>query len=102
VLSHWHRDHSGGLLAALRLIKDGRVGDSLVEVALPPDRLDYRGIMFDLPVSVKPDPTLDETRDAGGELRILDQAQTALDGMFYISGEIPRQTSYEGGISGGI
>lgn len=101
-LSHWHRDHSGGLLSAVRLIRDSRPDGSSVLVALPPNRPDYRGVMFDEPVSLEPDPTLQEIRDAGGSIEVIHEARTLLDGMFYISGDIPRKTSYEGGIPGGI
>lgn len=101
-LSHWHRDHSGGLLSAIRLVNSGKADDSPVVVALPPNRPDYRGVMFDAPVSLEPDPTLQEIQDAGGNIEVIDQGRTVLDGMFFISGDIPRETSYEGGIPGGI
>lgn len=101
-LSHWHRDHSGGLLSAMRLICDGKADGSSVLVALPPDRPDYRGVMFDEPVSLEPDPTLQQIQDAGGNIEVIHEARVLLDGMFFISGDIPRETSYEGGIPGGI
>ncbi|KAF4831952.1 7,8-dihydropterin-6-methyl-4-(beta-D-ribofuranosyl)-aminobenzene-5'-phosphate synthase [Colletotrichum tropicale] len=101
-LSHWHRDHSGGLLSAIRLIHNDKAAHGPVLVALPPDRPDYRGVMFDTPISLEPDPTLQEIEDAGGDIEIVDHARTILDGMFFISGDIPRETSYEGGIPGGI
>lgn len=101
-LSHWHRDHSGGLLSAIRLINGGKADDASVVVALPPDRPDYRGAMFDEPVSLEPDPTLEEIQRAGGKVETANHAGTVLDGMFLVSGEIPRRTAYEGGIPGGI
>ncbi|KAM5355073.1 hypothetical protein ACJ41O_001719 [Fusarium nematophilum] len=102
-LSHWHRDHSGGLLSAIRLINSGKAdSDAPVVVAIPPDRPDYRGVMFDKPVSLEADPTLEEIRDAGGQVETIDQARAVLDGMFLVSGDIPRRTAYEGGIPGGI
>ncbi|KAJ3539922.1 hypothetical protein NM208_g5287 [Fusarium decemcellulare] len=101
-LSHWHRDHSGGLLSAIRLINSGKGDGAPVVVALPPGRPDYRGVMFDEPVSLEPDPALQEIQDAGGEIETIDEACTLVDGMFLISGDIPRQTAYEGGIPGGI
>lgn len=58
--------------------------------------------MFDAPVSLEPDPTLQEIQDAGGNIEVVHKARTLLDGMFYVSGDIPRETSYEGGIPGGI
>ncbi|KAF4473511.1 7, 8-dihydropterin-6-methyl-4-(beta-D-ribofuranosyl)- aminobenzene-5 -phosphate synthase [Fusarium agapanthi] len=102
VLSHWHRDHSGGLLSAIRLASRGRSGGDQVIVALPPDEPALRGIMFDQPISLEPDPPMDEINSAGGKTVVLNEALTVLDDTFLISGEIPRQTEYEGGISGGV
>ncbi|KAF5252831.1 hypothetical protein FANTH_2155 [Fusarium anthophilum] len=102
VLSHWHRDHSGGLLSAIRLASRGRSDGGQVIVALPPDKPALRGIMFDQPISLEPDPTIDEINSAGGKTVVLNEALTVLDDTFLISGEIPRQTEYEGGISGGV
>lgn len=102
VLSHWHRDHSGGLLSAIRLASSGRSDGDQVIVALPPDKPAFRGIMFDQPISLEADPTVDEVNSAGGKTVVLDEARTILDDVFLISGEIPRQTEYEGGIPGGV
>ncbi|KAF5618079.1 7 8-dihydropterin-6-methyl-4-(beta-D-ribofuranosyl) aminobenzene-5 phosphate synthase [Fusarium tjaetaba] len=102
VLSHWHRDHSGGLPSAIRLASKGRPDGDQVVVALPPDKPAFRGIMFDQPISLEADPTTDEINSAGGKTVILDEAQTILGDAFLISGEIPRQTDYEGGIPGGV
>ncbi|KAF4341927.1 7 8-dihydropterin-6-methyl-4-(beta-D-ribofuranosyl) aminobenzene-5 phosphate synthase [Fusarium beomiforme] len=102
VLSHWHRDHSGGLLSAIRLASSDRSDGSQVIVALPPDKPAYRGIMFDQPISLEADPTMEEINSAGGKTTVLNECCTTLDGVFVISGEIPRQTAYEGGIPGGV
>jgi 7,8-dihydropterin-6-yl-methyl-4-(beta-D-ribofuranosyl)aminobenzene 5'-phosphate synthase len=102
VLSHWHRDHSGGLLSAIRLASSGRSDGDQVIVALPPDKPAFRGIMFDQPISLEADPTMEEINDAGGTTVVLNEARTVLDDGFLISGEIPRQTDYEGGIPGGV
>lgn len=102
VLSHWHRDHSGGLLSAIRLASSGRLDGDQVIVALPPDKPAFRGIMFDQPISLEADPTMDEIDSAGGNTVVLNEARTILDDAFLISGEIPRQTGYEGGIPGGV
>ncbi|EWG53968.1 hypothetical protein FVEG_12288 [Fusarium verticillioides 7600] len=102
VLSHWHRDHSGGLLSAIRLASKRRSGGDNVVVALPPDKPAFRGIMFDQPISLEADPTTDEINSAGGKTVMLDETLTVLNDTFLISGEIPRQTDYEGGIPGGV
>ncbi|KAF4945261.1 hypothetical protein FGADI_12081 [Fusarium gaditjirri] len=102
VLSHWHRDHSGGLLSAIRLASSGRSDGDQVIVALPPDKPAFRGIMFDQPISLEADPAMDEVDSAGGKTVVLGEALTVLDDAFLISGEIPRHTDYEGGIPGGV
>ncbi|KAG5751498.1 hypothetical protein H9Q69_009801 [Fusarium xylarioides] len=102
VLSHWHRDHSGGLLSAIRLASTDRPDKSDAIVALPPDKPAFRGTMFDQPISLEADPAIDEINSTGGKTIVLDEAQTILDDAFLISGEIPRQTEYEGGIPGGV
>lgn len=102
VLSHWHRDHSGGLLSAIRLASSGRLDGDQVIVALPADKPAFRGIMFDQPISLEADPTMDEIDSAGGNTAVLNETRTILDDAFLISGEIPRQTEYEGGIPGGV
>lgn len=101
-LSHWHRDHSGGLLSAIKLINQGRPAEKPVLVDVPPDRPAYRGVMFKQPISLEADPTLQEIEAAGGKLDGTREVRTTLDGMFLVSGEIPRQTEYESGIRGGI
>ncbi|CEJ56984.1 Putative Metallo-beta-lactamase superfamily protein [Penicillium brasilianum] len=105
-LSHWHRDHSGGLCRAIRMIKDakqthGRTDDLVVD--LHPDRPVYRGIA--LPehiISLEADPTFDELADAGAVVSKSDEAHTVLDDMFLISGEIPRLTPYETGLKNAV
>ncbi|KAJ5377671.1 uncharacterized protein N7496_005080 [Penicillium cataractarum] len=105
-LSHWHRDHSGGLGRAIRMIKDAkqssRRSDDLV-VDLHPDRPVYRGIA--LPehiISLEADPTFDELTDAGAVVSKSSEAHTILDDMFLISGEIPRLTPYETGLKNAV
>ncbi|KAI4858747.1 Metallo-hydrolase/oxidoreductase [Hypoxylon rubiginosum] len=107
VLSHWHRDHSGGILSAVRMIeaakKNSDSGDAQkVVVDLHPDRPDFRGVMAHEPISLEPDPSFAEIEEAGAAVFTSDEVHTALDDTFLISGSIPRRTSYEGGIRGGI
>ncbi|KAJ5726333.1 uncharacterized protein N7483_007690 [Penicillium malachiteum] len=105
-LSHWHRDHSGGLLRAIRMIKEaksaqGRTDDLIVD--LHPDRPVYRGIAFpQMLVSLEADPTFEEISDAGGIIEKHSEAHTILDDMFLVSGEIPRVTPYETGLKGAV
>ncbi|KAJ5692250.1 hypothetical protein N7462_001673 [Penicillium macrosclerotiorum] len=105
-LSHWHRDHSGGLPRAIRLIKEAKRAhsrsDDLV-VDLHPDRPVYRGIA--LPehiISLQADPSFEELANAGAVVNKNGDAHTVLDDMFLISGEIPRVTPYETGLKNAV
>lgn len=111
-LSHWHRDHSGGMLQVLRMIKEARESESShvleqhapVTVDLHPSRPIFRGTRRpDMPIlSLEADPTFEEIEDVGGKVSKNDQAHTVLDRMFLVSGEIPRVTDYEKGLKGGV
>ncbi|KAM0428857.1 hypothetical protein ACHAPT_006657 [Fusarium lateritium] len=102
-LSHWHRDHSGGMTSAIKLVNEGKANGDKVTVIVPPNRPEYRGNSGGQHIlSLEPDPTLEELENAGGKVENNTQPQTLLDDMFLISSEIPRQTEYEVGIRGGI
>lgn len=102
-LSHWHRDHSGGMLKAIQMIKDAQGSTNAdLSVELHPARPDFRGFMAMEPVSMEADPTFEEITAAGGKVMKNTQAHAVLDEMFLISGEIPRQTAYEVGLKRGI
>ncbi|KAK7923394.1 hypothetical protein PG985_007465 [Apiospora marii] len=104
VLSHWHRDHSGGLVSAVRMISEAAAATPVV-VDVHPDRPAFRGVMIPStqePISLQADPTVQELNDAGAVVRSEGEAHTVLDDMFLVSGAIPRETDYEGGIPGGI
>ena len=101
-LSHWHRDHSGGMLKAISMINKAR-GTTGLPVDLHPDRPTYRGFLGPFgPVSLEKDPTFEEIEAAGGKVLKNDQPHQVLDGMFLISGEIPRVTPYEKGFQQGM
>ncbi|KAB8214169.1 beta-lactamase-like protein [Aspergillus novoparasiticus] len=105
-LSHWHRDHSGGLVRAIEMIAEAKKTKGptdKVAVDLHPDRPDYRGFALGPNiVSFQADPTFEELEAAGGAIQKHDEAHTVLDNFFLISGEIPRRTAYENGIKGGM
>lgn len=107
-LSHWHRDHSGGMLRAIAMILAAKThseqrNEGPLVVDLHPDRPTFRGSMFDTtPVSMEADPTFAAIADAGAQVRRESGAHTVLDDMFLISGEIPRVTAYEKGLKRGI
>ncbi|KAG8161967.1 hypothetical protein KVR01_007732 [Diaporthe batatas] len=109
-LSHWHRDHSGGMLEAIRMINASKIERGVstrppkVVVDLHPDRPDYRGMMTPAGtiVSLEADPEFDEIEEAGGALSKQSEVHPVLDGFFLVSGSIPRLTPYEVGIRGGM
>ncbi|PYH47889.1 MBL fold metallo-hydrolase [Aspergillus saccharolyticus JOP 1030-1] len=105
-LSHWHRDHSGGLVRAIQLITDARKAQSTpgeLIVDLHPHRPDFRGMAIgDKIISLQADPTFEELQAAGGTIDKRADGHTVLDDYFFISGEVPRRTSYETGLRGGM
>ncbi|CAK7199833.1 hypothetical protein SEUCBS139899_002519 [Sporothrix eucalyptigena] len=108
-LSHWHRDHSGGMLKAIEMINAGKAQserreDQKVVVDLHPDRPDYRGVQFPgrPPISLEADPTFDEITAAGGVVEAHSDPHTVSNSFFWVSGEIPRVTLYEGGLKGAV
>ncbi|KAG0247647.1 hypothetical protein BG011_001120 [Mortierella polycephala] len=113
VLSHWHIDHSGGMMAAVDRCREARrQGEDLPPVIadLHPDRPDQRGACLSKPsssgegpdildyVAWGRDPSFQGLKEAGVEVSLNDKAHTICDGFFGISGTIPRNTSYETGI----
>ncbi|PWY92794.1 metallo-beta-lactamase superfamily protein [Aspergillus heteromorphus CBS 117.55] len=109
-LSHWHRDHSGGLQRAIQMITSARQSTSNSHgdghgpiVDVHPDRPDYRGMAIgENIISLQADPTFAELKEAGGVVEKHDDGHTVLDDFFFVSGEIPRRTGYEMGLRGGM
>lgn len=111
VLSHWHSDHTGGLLSFLKY----RSADIGSESAVPapclvdvhPGRPIARGISvpptYDKVICRLPDdPTFEEIQEAGGTVAVSREGHPVADGTVWVSGEIPRVTEYESGILGGV
>jgi 7,8-dihydropterin-6-yl-methyl-4-(beta-D-ribofuranosyl)aminobenzene 5'-phosphate synthase len=99
VLSHGHWDHAGGLLAAVESIARSRGNKSFTCHVHPG--------MFRQRATKRPDGQLyvnelvpDPMRlaQAGANVINTREPQTVADGAFYVSGEIPRVTSYEAGV----
>jgi 7,8-dihydropterin-6-yl-methyl-4-(beta-D-ribofuranosyl)aminobenzene 5'-phosphate synthase len=103
VLSHWHWDHSGALPAVVAAIADARrrAGRQPVLVNLHPDRPDQRGFMTPAGVFAMfpPEPALEAIAVAGAEIASHASVHPVAD-LFLVSGDIPRQTSYETGFPG--
>lgn len=99
VLSHGHWDHAGGLLAAVESIARNRSGKAFTCYVHPG--------MFRQRATKRPDGQLyvnelvpDPERLSAAGARVVNtrDAQSVADGAFYVSGEIPRVTSYEAGV----
>ena len=99
VLSHGHIDHAGGLPAALRRITAANGGQS-VPIHVNPDMFDHRGEFLDNGdvFPLEDIPSIEALEKAGGRVENGLEARNLLDDMFYLSGEIPRVTSYEKGL----
>jgi len=101
ILSHWHSDHSGGLLSFLKL--RGPSNPPCV-VDLHPDRPIARGAVRPsnevarLPL----DPTFELIEREGAKVEKHDKGHTVADGAIWISGKIPRVTDWETGYPNGV
>jgi 7,8-dihydropterin-6-yl-methyl-4-(beta-D-ribofuranosyl)aminobenzene 5'-phosphate synthase len=101
VLSHGHWDHAGGLPMAIELITTANGGRS-VPCYLHPGMFRQRALPLPggglLPIKEIPSP--DDLAAKGAAPIITTEPQILLDEMFFVSGEIPRVTSYEKGFPG--
>jgi len=106
VISHWHSDHSGGLLSFLNLRNATRGRDAMpCVVDVHPDRPIARGIApgptFDKVICRLPDdPTFELIEREGGVLEKHSEGHTVADNTLWVSGEIPRVTPFESGLPG--
>jgi 7,8-dihydropterin-6-yl-methyl-4-(beta-D-ribofuranosyl)aminobenzene 5'-phosphate synthase len=105
-LSHWHYDHSGAMPKVVAAVAGARAAAGLPPplVDLHPQRPDQRG--FTLPngevVLLPAEPELSALEAAGGELRLSAEPHLLCGNYFYVSGEVPRLTSYETGFTGHV
>jgi len=99
MFSHGHWDHIGGMTAALKLINTANGGNK-IPVHVNDEMFVHRGIHIgdEKYIPFEDLPTKDELEDAGGMILSIDEEHCTLDDMFYVSGEIPRVTSYEKGL----
>jgi len=111
VLSHWHRDHSGGILETLRRAqRENPTNDAApvtpIVVDLHPSRPLARGIAR--PPSkvvigrLPDDPTFAEIEAAGGKVDLHSEGHSVAGGTVWVSGEIPRDVHFEVGLQGGM
>lgn len=107
VVSHWHSDHTGGLLSFLKLRGERTAGAGSVVVDVHPNRPIARGIAppptYDKVLGRLPDdPSFEDIRAAGAVIEAHSTGHAVAGDTVYVSGEIPRITPFEGGILGGI
>jgi 7,8-dihydropterin-6-yl-methyl-4-(beta-D-ribofuranosyl)aminobenzene 5'-phosphate synthase len=103
VLSHGHWDHSGAMFAAIDAIRRGN-GARDVPYYAHPGMFRPRGMMGPGGVvrPMDPVPAIDELTQRGAQVIATTEPQTLLDEMFFVSGEIPRITSFERGLPGQV
>lgn len=101
VLSHGHFDHGGAMLRALQLIRD-RNGGSEVPCYTHPDMFRTRAMKLpDGSMRLLEDiPSAELLAAYGGHVIVTRDPQPLFDGTAYVSGEIPRVTPFERGLSG--
>lgn len=117
ILSHWHSDHSGGLLSFLRLRQEAiranlaqftssqHAASSRPFVAdLHPDRPIARGIapLGRLIGQLNPDPTFEGIEELGAVVETHAEGHAVAGNSVYVSGEIPRITPFETGLLGAV
>lgn len=128
VLSHWHRDHSGGIVRVLELRQEQQeqqaqqaqqegITRTKLQIDLHPSRPTRRGIAR--PSNPEPfcnlpaDPTFEEIKAAGGKVDLHDEPHEIVVGSksgngdqgktgIGVSGEIKRVVDYEKGVVGGV
>src|SRR5262249_23952941 len=101
ILSHGHWDHAGGLPMAFELIGNAN-GHRTIPCYLHPGMFRQRALPLPggalLPIREIPSP--DELAAKGATPVVTTEPKVILDKMFFVSGEIPRVTSYEKGFPG--
>lgn len=101
VLSHGHADHAGAMLLALGMVR-GRRGGRDVPFYAHPGMFHTRGVRQPNGTvrQMEDVPSLTDLTDFGAQMIVTTEPQSFLNGLFYLSGEIPRVTSYERGFPG--
>ncbi|TFK44812.1 beta-lactamase-like protein [Crucibulum laeve] len=107
ITSHWHSDHTGGLLSFLDLRSTVVPAAKPCIVDVHPDRPLSRGIApgpgYDKVICALPlDPTFELIEKAGGVVEKHAKGHAIADGTVWVSGEIPRVTDFEAGMLGGM
>ena len=108
ILSHWHADHSGGMLAFLRARNEALKSTANISspcvLDLHPDRPIARGIapLGKLLCRLPADPEFEELEDLGGIVQKHHEGHAVANNTVWVSGEIPRVTKFETGLLGAV
>jgi 7,8-dihydropterin-6-yl-methyl-4-(beta-D-ribofuranosyl)aminobenzene 5'-phosphate synthase len=101
VLSHGHWDHAGAMLLALNMIRSHNGGREIPFYGHPDM---FRSRALTLPGGgarpMEDVPSVEDLTAFGAKVVLTREPVAFLDGMFRISGEIPRVTSFERGFPG--
>jgi 7,8-dihydropterin-6-yl-methyl-4-(beta-D-ribofuranosyl)aminobenzene 5'-phosphate synthase len=103
VLSHGHWDHAGAMLLALGMIR-GRNGGRPVPYYAHPGMFRSRAVKLPNGTMrlMEDIPSIQALSAFGADVVVTTKPQSLHDRMFYVSGEIPRVTSYERGFPGQV
>jgi len=103
MLSHGHWDHAGAMLLALSMMRSRNCGRKIPFYAHPGM---FRSRAVKLPNGtirrMEDIPSVEQLTAFGAEVIVTTEPQALHDGMFYVSGEIPRTTAYERGYPGQV
>ncbi|KAJ7217946.1 beta-lactamase-like protein [Mycena pura] len=105
ITSHWHADHTGGLLSFLSHSR--ALNNPKCIVDCHPDRPISRGMargpLYDKVFgALRSDPTFEEIEAAGGIVEKHAECHTVAAGAVWVSGEIPRISPFEVGMPGAM
>jgi 7,8-dihydropterin-6-yl-methyl-4-(beta-D-ribofuranosyl)aminobenzene 5'-phosphate synthase len=104
VISHWHADHTGGLLSFLDLRGKQPGASTIVDVH--PSRPTARGIApppsGEVICQLPRDPTFEDIEAHGGIVEMHREGHAVAGGTVWVSSEIPRVTPFEAGLIGGV
>jgi len=101
VLSHGHWDHGGAMLRALQLVRD-RNRAAEIDYYAHPDMFRTRATKLG-PDKMRPMedvPSIAALTAHGARVVNTREPQLILDGLAYVSGEVPRVTTFERGLKG--
>lgn len=103
VLSHGHWDHAGAMLLALSMMHN-RNGGRKIPYYAHPGMFHSRAVKLPNGTVRRMEdiPSVEDLTAFGADVIVTTEPQVLHDRMFFVSGEIPRVTSYERGYPGQV